>query len=154
MIQAWLRIYISSSYSHYAVNNHFLCPAHKQANLCSCAQLDSGSGKWEAALLWQKNRMHHFHLYGMVQGCVAETDLSTCNESAATWSVIIHRQCILWALCRCYGGKKETVSTLNKRRQYLPNWYSRLYAPTSTARESTEACLWSKNEQIWSHNKD
>lgn len=84
MIQAWLRIYIASSYSYYAVNSHFLCPAHKCANLCSCAQLDSRSGKWEATLLWRKNRMHHFHLYGMVQwrsqSLVAETDLSTYNK--------------------------------------------------------------------------
>lgn len=111
MIQAWLRIYIASSYSHYAVNSHFLCPTHKRANLCSCAQLDSGSGKWEAALLWRKNRMHHFHLYGMVrrhgQSCVAETDLSTYNERAATWSVGIHRQCMRSTLCHHYGKKKK-----------------------------------------------
>lgn len=92
MIQAWLRIYIASSYSYYAVNSHFLCPTHKCANLCSCAQLDSRSGKWEASLLWRKNRMHHFHLYGMVQwrsqSLVAETDLSTYNKGGGGGNMI------------------------------------------------------------------
>lgn len=59
--------------------------AHTCANLCSCAQLNSGSRKWEASLLWRKNRMHHFHLYGMAawrsRSLAAETDLWAHNET-------------------------------------------------------------------------
>lgn len=60
------------------------------ANLCSCAQLDSGSGKWEAALLWRQNRMHRFNLYGMArryhQSLMVVTDLSRRQRNISDYS--------------------------------------------------------------------
>lgn len=99
---------------------------HKCANLCSCAQLDSGSGKWEASLLWRKNRMHHFHLYGMAQwrsqSLAAETDLSTNNEGG-----LLHDQWLFIdnASTACFViVMRKMVSVLHKSHQKMFNFYS------------------------------
>lgn len=112
---------------------------HTCANLCSCAQLDSGSGKWEASLLWRKNRMHHFHLYGMAQwrsqSLAAETDLSTNNEGG-----LLHDQWLFIdnASTPCFViVMRKMVSVLHKSHQKTFSFYSQETWPLSIQYWST-----------------